>query len=210
MHLVGHDWGAAVAWATAAAHPDVVRTLTTVSVPHPAAFTRSLTSSDQARRSWYMLAFQPPLVAELLARARPDATGRFLRRAGMSQERSIAAGARSSSTARCRAHSGGIAPSPSRSAPRPGGSASPPPTSGATATPRSRGGAPSSPRSSCARRTSCGCCAAWTTGSRPTPRTSSLTPCSAGSRPSRPRSRVVVPPGWQGRAGEPAERGAGR
>jgi pimeloyl-ACP methyl ester carboxylesterase len=86
VHLVGHDWGAAVAWATAAAHPDVVRTLTTVSVPHPAAFTRSLTSSDQARRSWYMLAFQPPHVAELLARTRPEAIARFLRRAGMSEE----------------------------------------------------------------------------------------------------------------------------
>jgi pimeloyl-ACP methyl ester carboxylesterase len=86
VHLVGHDWGAAVAWATAAAHPDLVRTLTTVSVPHPAAFARSLTSSDQARRSWYMLAFQPPFIPELLTRTRPDSTEHFLRRAGLSEE----------------------------------------------------------------------------------------------------------------------------
>jgi pimeloyl-ACP methyl ester carboxylesterase len=83
VHLVGHDWGAAVAWATAAAHPDVVRTLTTVSVPHPAAFVRSLMRSDQALRSWYMLAFQPPGAVELLARRAPHAVGRFLKRAGM-------------------------------------------------------------------------------------------------------------------------------
>jgi pimeloyl-ACP methyl ester carboxylesterase len=36
--LVGHDWGAMVAWVAAARHPDRVRTLTAVSVPHPRAF----------------------------------------------------------------------------------------------------------------------------------------------------------------------------
>jgi pimeloyl-ACP methyl ester carboxylesterase len=36
--LVGHDWGAMVAWVVAARHPDRVRTLTAVSVPHPHAF----------------------------------------------------------------------------------------------------------------------------------------------------------------------------
>src|SRR3712207_6861530 len=37
--VVGHDWGANVAWALAAWHPDRVRSLTAVSVPHPAAYT---------------------------------------------------------------------------------------------------------------------------------------------------------------------------
>jgi pimeloyl-ACP methyl ester carboxylesterase len=36
--LVGHDWGAMVAWVVAARHPERVRTLTAVSVPHPRAF----------------------------------------------------------------------------------------------------------------------------------------------------------------------------
>ena len=36
--LVGHDWGAMVAWVVAGRHPDRVRTLTAVSVPHPRAF----------------------------------------------------------------------------------------------------------------------------------------------------------------------------
>lgn len=38
VHLVGHDWGAAVAWFVAARHPDRLHSLTAVSVPHPAAF----------------------------------------------------------------------------------------------------------------------------------------------------------------------------
>jgi pimeloyl-ACP methyl ester carboxylesterase len=84
VHLVGHDWGAAVAWSTAAAHPDVVRTLTTVSVPHPAAYLRSLMTSSQALRSWYLLAFQPPGLVEGLARAAPAALALVLRRAGLS------------------------------------------------------------------------------------------------------------------------------
>ncbi|MGC4112092.1 MAG: alpha/beta fold hydrolase [Nocardioides sp.] len=86
VHLVGHDWGAAVAWATAASRPDLVRTLTTVSVPHPAAFTRSMRSSDQARRSWYMLAFQPPWLPELVVRRSPERVERFLRSGGLSAE----------------------------------------------------------------------------------------------------------------------------
>src|SRR5206468_11567285 len=40
--LVGHDWGAAVAWNFAAAHPKRLRTLTAVSVPHGAAFAHAL------------------------------------------------------------------------------------------------------------------------------------------------------------------------
>jgi pimeloyl-ACP methyl ester carboxylesterase len=38
VHLVGHDWGAAVAWFVAARHPERLHSLTAVSVPHPAAF----------------------------------------------------------------------------------------------------------------------------------------------------------------------------
>lgn len=85
VHLVGHDWGAAVAWATAAARPDLVRTLTTVSVPHPAAFAQSMLSSGQALRSWYVLAFQPPGLVEALSRSAPDVLARSLRRSGMTE-----------------------------------------------------------------------------------------------------------------------------
>jgi pimeloyl-ACP methyl ester carboxylesterase len=57
--LVGHDWGGAVAWWTAAAHPDRLRSLTVVSTPHPAALAVALrTDEDQAGRSQYMRAWR--------------------------------------------------------------------------------------------------------------------------------------------------------
>ena len=57
--VVGHDWGAAVAWQLAGRHPDRVRTLTAVSVPHPLAFVEALrTDEDQRQRSQYMRLFQ--------------------------------------------------------------------------------------------------------------------------------------------------------
>jgi pimeloyl-ACP methyl ester carboxylesterase len=64
VHLVGHDWGAAVAWGMAAQRPDLLRSLTALSVPHPAAFTRALFTSAQALRSWYILFFQLPWLPE--------------------------------------------------------------------------------------------------------------------------------------------------
>ena len=58
-HVVGHDWGAAVSWQVAARHPDRVRSLTAVSVPHPVAFTEALKGdADQRQRSQYMRLFQ--------------------------------------------------------------------------------------------------------------------------------------------------------
>ncbi|WP_072802531.1 alpha/beta fold hydrolase [Rhodococcoides yunnanense] len=54
-HVVGHDWGAAVAWQLAARHPEHVRSLTAVSVPHTAAFGWALREdADQQERSQYM------------------------------------------------------------------------------------------------------------------------------------------------------------
>ena len=60
-HVVGHDWGAAVAWQLAGRHPERLRTLTTVSVPHPVAFVEALRSdADQRARSRYMKDWQDP------------------------------------------------------------------------------------------------------------------------------------------------------
>ncbi len=54
--LVGHDWGGAVAWWTAHAHPGRIRTLTVVSTPHPGALATTLrTVEDQRKRSHYMI-----------------------------------------------------------------------------------------------------------------------------------------------------------
>jgi pimeloyl-ACP methyl ester carboxylesterase len=63
-HVVGHDWGGAVAWALAAWHPDRVRTLTALSTPHPAAMGGALLASDQLFRSSYIGLFQLPVLPE--------------------------------------------------------------------------------------------------------------------------------------------------
>jgi pimeloyl-ACP methyl ester carboxylesterase len=63
--VVGHDWGAAVAWALAAWHPDRVRSLTAVSVPHPSAYTEASRSDpEQKERSAYIRLFWQPGKAE--------------------------------------------------------------------------------------------------------------------------------------------------
>ncbi|TXG92471.1 alpha/beta hydrolase [Rhodococcus rhodnii] len=80
-HVAGHDWGAVVAWHLAAGHPDRVRSLTAVSVPHPAAMARSWTNPRQALSSWYMLAFQIPRLPEL-ALSRPALARKVLVRTG--------------------------------------------------------------------------------------------------------------------------------
>jgi pimeloyl-ACP methyl ester carboxylesterase len=59
-HVVGHDWGAGVAWLTAMLLPDRVRTLTAISVPHLAA----RATLRQREMAWYQLFFQFTGVAE--------------------------------------------------------------------------------------------------------------------------------------------------
>ncbi|MVU77387.1 alpha/beta fold hydrolase [Nocardia sp. ET3-3] len=66
VHLVGHDWGSAVAWSTAATHPELVRTLTSISVPHPMAFMRTMLTTTQFFRTFYMVLFQVPWLPELV------------------------------------------------------------------------------------------------------------------------------------------------
>lgn len=68
FHLVGHDWGAAVAWQVAGRHAERVKTLTAVSVPHPLAFTSALRDEggDQSSRSSYIDFFRSDGAAEAL------------------------------------------------------------------------------------------------------------------------------------------------
>jgi pimeloyl-ACP methyl ester carboxylesterase len=61
-HVVGHDWGAAVAWATASFVPDRVDRLVALSVGHPVAFRTA--GYAQLEKSWYMLLFQFAGIAE--------------------------------------------------------------------------------------------------------------------------------------------------
>jgi pimeloyl-ACP methyl ester carboxylesterase len=64
-HIVGHDWGGAIAWATAQTRPDAVGRLAVLNCPHPAPFRRALRSwSPQLLRSWYIFFFQLPEIPE--------------------------------------------------------------------------------------------------------------------------------------------------
>lgn len=65
VHVVGHDWGASVAWWLAGFYPDRVRSLVTVSVPHLSAFADALGSDpDQQERSAYFALFRDEGKAE--------------------------------------------------------------------------------------------------------------------------------------------------
>jgi pimeloyl-ACP methyl ester carboxylesterase len=68
--VVGHDWGGAIAWATAIAYPHRVERLIVLNCPHPAIFRKALrTNRAQQRRSWYMGFFQLPFLPEAALRA---------------------------------------------------------------------------------------------------------------------------------------------
>lgn len=78
--VVGHDWGAMVAWNLAMMRPELVRRLVIVNVPHPAAIQREIArSSRQKIRLLYQVFFQLPVLPELFMRVCGRA---LLRRAG--------------------------------------------------------------------------------------------------------------------------------
>ncbi|WP_264888386.1 alpha/beta fold hydrolase [Dietzia sp. NCCP-2495] len=85
-HIVGHDWGAAVAWGIAGNHPERVRSLTAVSVPHPTAFLKAMVTSDQLLRSWYMGFFQLPFIPELVLNSAGPLPVKALAGMGMTSE----------------------------------------------------------------------------------------------------------------------------
>ncbi|MFC8531283.1 alpha/beta fold hydrolase [Nocardia sp. NPDC057227] len=68
VHLVGHDWGAVVAWAVAARHPERVTSVTALSVPHPAAFAAAIADDPvQREKSSYLEYLIAPGSEDLLA-----------------------------------------------------------------------------------------------------------------------------------------------
>lgn len=67
--VVGHDWGAAVAWWVAATHPERIERLVILNVPHPAVMKRFVgRDPGQMLRSWYIGFFQLPALPERLMR----------------------------------------------------------------------------------------------------------------------------------------------
>ncbi|MCH1932278.1 alpha/beta hydrolase, partial [Shewanella sp. A25] len=71
--VVGHDWGAAIAWQLAMNRPDLVNRLVIMSVPHPAGFAREMAmnrahlQNSQYGRIFQQPGFEKTLTAEGLA-----------------------------------------------------------------------------------------------------------------------------------------------
>jgi pimeloyl-ACP methyl ester carboxylesterase len=67
--LVGHDWGAAVAWRAANKYPERWSRLVILNVAHPRVMRHQIRSNPaQRRRSWYMFSFQIPYFPEFFMR----------------------------------------------------------------------------------------------------------------------------------------------
>ena len=68
-HVVGHDWGGAVAWFFAMWHPERLDRLAILNAPHPSRYSRARKQPRQWLRSSYILFFQLPWLPEALLRA---------------------------------------------------------------------------------------------------------------------------------------------
>lgn len=63
VFVIGHDWGAVITYELVTRNPSRIAAAVTLAVPHPGAFFADI-SPAQLRRSWYMLLFQLPGIAE--------------------------------------------------------------------------------------------------------------------------------------------------
>lgn len=86
VYLVGHDWGAVVAWDVAQRYPEKIKHLITISVPHKAAYIRSMLMSNQLLKSYYMGLFQLPKIPELLFEKFPKIGLGLLKSTGMTEQ----------------------------------------------------------------------------------------------------------------------------
>ncbi len=82
--LVGHDWGAIVAWTLALNHPERLEKLAILNVPHPDVITRFIVHNPgQRKKSWYVFFFQIPLFVEWMLRKNDfEYLARMLTRSG--------------------------------------------------------------------------------------------------------------------------------
>jgi pimeloyl-ACP methyl ester carboxylesterase len=82
--VVGHDWGGFVAWDLAARYPERIRSVTSLSTPHPRAAADAMLRSTQILHSWYIGFFQLPWLPErVFSRGNGQPGARILERAGL-------------------------------------------------------------------------------------------------------------------------------
>jgi len=74
VHLVGHDWGGAIAWEVGQRHGDRLHSLTAINCPPVQIMLGQLRRFEQLRRSWYFLFFQLPYLPERMLTKDPEAT----------------------------------------------------------------------------------------------------------------------------------------
>lgn len=74
--LIGHDWGAMVAWCFAAGRSRPLERLVIMNVPHPLCFRAALKHWRQMRKSWYVAFFQVPVLPERMLAAKGGAAVR--------------------------------------------------------------------------------------------------------------------------------------
>jgi len=86
--LIGHDWGAIIAWYCAMRKIRPLERLIIMNAPHLAAAEPAFRTWKQLRRSWYAMFFQLPWLPEVLLRARDfRAVGEAMRRTCANPER---------------------------------------------------------------------------------------------------------------------------
>lgn len=73
VHLVGHDWGGAIAWEVGQRHGDRLHTLTVINCPPVQILIKQMRRLAQLRRSWYILFFQLPYLPERMLTHDPEA-----------------------------------------------------------------------------------------------------------------------------------------
>ncbi|NVB41036.1 alpha/beta fold hydrolase [Pseudenhygromyxa sp. WMMC2535] len=78
VHLVGHDWGGAVAWAVAQHHGERLHSLSVLNCPPAQLLVKEFRRLEQLRRSWYMFFFQLPFLPERVFTRDPEAKVREL------------------------------------------------------------------------------------------------------------------------------------
>ena len=81
-HVAGHDWGGIIAWTFAGAHPELLDKLVILNAPHLQLYLKKILRPPQMFRSWYVLLFQIPGLAERVLAAGKFAAIRHMFRRG--------------------------------------------------------------------------------------------------------------------------------